>query len=85
MVDEDALIEALRNRAILGAALDVFHAEPLPAESPLWDMDNVLISPHSASTVATENRTIVDLFTDNIQRWLSGRPLRNRYQRELGY
>jgi phosphoglycerate dehydrogenase-like enzyme len=85
VVDEDALIEALRNRAILGAALDVFHTEPLPVESPLWDMDNVLISPHSASTVATENRTIVDLFTDNIQRWFSGHPLRNRYQRELGY
>ena len=85
VVDEAALIDVLQSRAILGAALDVFHAEPLALNSPLWDLDNVLVSPHSASTVATENRTIVDLFTDNIQRWLSGRPLRNRYQRELGY
>ena len=82
---------ACSSRAILGAAWMFFTAEPLAADSPLWDLDNVLVSPHSASTVATENPTIVDLFTDNIQRWLSGRtaaqPLPTRaglLMRELG-
>ena len=68
-----------------GAALDVTDPEPLPADSPLWDRDDVLISPHSASTVATENQTLTELFLDNLARWRAGQPLRNRYQPELGY
>jgi glyoxylate/hydroxypyruvate reductase A len=68
-----------------GAALDVTDPEPLPADSPLWDRPDVLISPHSASTVATENRTLVELFLDNLGRWGAGQPLRNRYQPDLGY
>ncbi|MEV4619552.1 D-2-hydroxyacid dehydrogenase [Asanoa sp. NPDC049573] len=85
LVDEPALIEALRTKALAGAALDVFATEPLPADSPLWDLDNVLVSPHSASTVDTENAAITDLFCDNLRRYLDGRGLRNLYQRELGY
>jgi phosphoglycerate dehydrogenase-like enzyme len=85
LVDERALIEALRSGAIGGAALDVFETEPLPADSPLWDLDNVIVSPHSASTVATENAALTELFCDNLRRYLDGQPLRNEYQRELGY
>lgn len=76
-VDEDALIEVLRNGEIAGAALDVFRQEPLPPESPLWDMPNVLVNPHSASTSDRENARLTDLFCDNIERFLTGQPLRN--------
>ena len=90
VLDHDALHEALTTglagRGPLGgAALDVTDPEPLPADSPLWDLPRVLISPHSASTVASENATLTELFLDNLQRWRDGRPLRNRYQPELGY
>jgi glyoxylate/hydroxypyruvate reductase len=85
VIDEDALIGALRSQHLGGAFLDVFAAEPLPASSPLWEMPNVIISPHSASTVATENGQLTELFTDNLQRWLAGRPLRNVYDRATGY
>jgi glyoxylate/hydroxypyruvate reductase A len=85
LVDEPALVEALRSGALAGAALDVFSTEPLPADSPLWDLDNVLVSPHSASTVDTENAALADLFSDNLRRYLDGRELRNLYRRELGY
>jgi glyoxylate/hydroxypyruvate reductase A len=85
VVDEPALIEALRSGVVGGAALDVMTVEPLPAESPLWGMESVLVSPHSASTVAVENRLIVDLFCDNLRRWLDGRPLLNVYDKARGY
>jgi glyoxylate/hydroxypyruvate reductase len=85
VVDEDALTAALRAGRLGGAFLDVFAAEPLPANSPLWELPNVVISPHSASTVAGENGLITGLFCDNLQRWLSGRPLRNVYDRAAGY
>ncbi len=73
VMDEPALIAALRSGQVGYAALDVTAIEPLPADSPLWDMPNVLISPHSASTVATENGQIVDIFAHNLQCWLDGR------------
>ena len=76
-VDEPALIAALQRGKLGGAALDVFAEEPLPATSPLWDMANVLICPHSASTSDRENERITDLFCDNLRRYLDGRPLRN--------
>ena len=56
----------------------MFATEPLPAASPLWEMDNVIISPHSASTVAAENGLITDLFIDNLRRWLAGRAAAQR-------
>ncbi|PPF78605.1 D-2-hydroxyacid dehydrogenase, partial [Subtercola sp. Z020] len=79
IVDEEALIEALSSGRMLGAALDVVNHEPLAADSPLWELENVLLSPHSASTVASENETLVDLFVDNLRRLRAGRPLRNLY------
>ena len=71
LVDEDALIAALRNGRIGFAALDVAKIEPLPQASPLWDMPNVLISPHSASTIARENEAITDIFCHNIPLFLA--------------
>jgi phosphoglycerate dehydrogenase-like enzyme len=77
VVDEQALIEALQSGRLRGAALDVFAEEPLPANSPLWSMDNVLVSPHSASTSDRENILLTDLFCDNLRRYLAGQPLLN--------
>lgn len=85
VIDETALTGALASGHLGGACLDVFETEPLPAGSPLWDMDNVLISPHSASTVAAENALLTDLFIDNLGRWLSGQPLRNVFDKAAGY
>ncbi len=85
VIDEPAMIAALADGHLGGAFLDVTAVEPLPADSPLWDLPNVVISPHSASTVDTENAAITALFCDNLRRWLDGAPLRNVYSRERGY
>jgi phosphoglycerate dehydrogenase-like enzyme len=77
VVDEPALVDALRGRRIAGAVLDVFATEPLPADSPLWTLPNVLVTPHAVALSARENQRIVDLFVDNLRRYLDGRPLRN--------
>ncbi len=77
LVDEPALIRALESGRLGGAALDVFEEEPLPTDSPLWTMPNVIVCPHSASTSDRENRRITDLFCDNLRRFLDGVPLRN--------
>lgn len=84
-VDEDALIHALQTGQLAGAALDVFAEEPLPAASPLWEMPNVLVSPHSASTSDKENQRLTDLFCDNLRRFLDGRSLRNVLDTERLY
>jgi phosphoglycerate dehydrogenase-like enzyme len=76
VVDEPALIDALRDRRIAGAVLDVFATEPLPEDSPLWAMDNVLVTPHAAALSARENERITELFVDNLRRYLDGQPLR---------
>ena len=73
IVDEEAMIAALRTGHIGYAALDVALVEPLPRESPLWDMPNVLISPHSASTPPSENDRITGIFLHNLRCWLDGR------------
>ncbi len=85
LIDQPALTAALSAGRLAGACLDVFAAEPLPADDPLWALDNVIVSPHSASTLATENASLVDLFLDNLRRFRSGAPLRNRYDPERGY
>ncbi|NLE77386.1 MAG: D-2-hydroxyacid dehydrogenase [Chloroflexi bacterium] len=77
VVDEPALIAALQSGHLRGAALDVFAQEPLPPDSPLWEMPNVLVSPHSASTSDRENERITDLFCENLRRYLNGQPLLN--------
>lgn len=75
--DEPALVKALAARRLAGAALDVFATEPLPPESPLWGLDNVLLSPHTAALSVHENERIVELFVDNLRRYLRGEALRN--------
>jgi phosphoglycerate dehydrogenase-like enzyme len=75
VVDEPALIEALRERRIAGAALDVFATEPLPQDSPLWELPNVLVTPHAVALSARENQRIVELFVANLRRYLDGEPL----------
>jgi phosphoglycerate dehydrogenase-like enzyme len=85
VVDEQALIDALRSGHLRGAALDVFATEPLPADSPLWDVDNVILSPHTAAQSMHENERIVELFADNLRRYLAGDELRSRIRTDLFY
>ncbi len=85
MLDEVALLEALRAGRLAGAALDVFHAEPLPAADPLWAEPRVLLTPHlSGFTLDYFDRSL-DLFEDNLRRFLAGEPLRNVVDKRLGY
>jgi phosphoglycerate dehydrogenase-like enzyme len=85
VVDQAALTVALQDGQLGGACLDVFDQEPLPSGDPLWGLDNVIVSPHSASTVATENTALTELFLDNLARLAAGEPLRNRYDPVRGY
>jgi len=85
VVDEGALVDALRDGLLGGAALDVFEQEPLPPDSPLWELENVLLSPHDTARVAAEEERQVDLLCDNLRRDLAGEPLRNAVDLELLY
>ena len=87
VIDEAALLDGLRGGQIGFAVLDVTTTEPLPPESPFWDLPNVLISPHSASTVVGENEKIVEIFCWNLRCWLDGRlgEMRNVLDRERMY
>ena len=76
-VDEDALVEALRERRIRGAALDVFEVEPLREDHPLWSLDNVLISPHTADHTADAHARAMMFFIENLRRFRNGDPLEN--------
>ncbi|HEX6095224.1 MAG TPA: D-2-hydroxyacid dehydrogenase [Thermoanaerobaculia bacterium] len=76
-VDEEALIDALRDRRIRGAALDVFEVEPLPPEHPLWTLDNVLISPHTADHTADSHLRAMHFFLENLKRFRAGESLQN--------
>ncbi len=84
-VDETALIEALRARRIAGAALDVFDHEPLLADSPLWDLDNLLITPHTAGLTDQLWHRHYDLLSDNLHRYLMHEPLRFMVDKRKGY
>jgi phosphoglycerate dehydrogenase-like enzyme len=85
IVDESALTDALRAGALRGAGLDVFATEPLPAASPLWDLPNVLITPHVSATTPQFWLREVELIRENVARYLAGRVLRNVVDRKLGY
>lgn len=84
-VQESALITALEQKRILGAGLDVFEVEPLPGDSPLWRMDNVLLSPHSADHTATWEHDSAEFFVENFNRFAAGEPLENIVNKETGY
>lgn len=77
-VDEDAMIDALQNKQIAGAFLDVFHTEPLPENSPLWAMDNVVVAPHNAGLSDNASRRSIDQFCENVRRLRQGLPLLNQ-------
>lgn len=84
-VDEAALADALRTRRIGGAALDVFEREPLPADSPLWTLDNLLITPHTAGLTEKLWQRHYELFSENLRRYRSGEPLRYIVDKYKGY
>ncbi|WP_227378614.1 D-2-hydroxyacid dehydrogenase [Haladaptatus halobius] len=78
VVDEDALVDALDVGAIAGAGLDVFETEPLPEDSPLWDFDEVIISPHKASATNRYHLDIAELVVENVRRFRTGEELKNQ-------
>ncbi|GBC86571.1 Glyoxylate/hydroxypyruvate reductase B [bacterium HR12] len=84
-VDEVALVEALRSGRIAAAALDVFETEPLPPESPLWELPNVVITPHVAGDVAGWREAVVEVFVENLERYLTGEPLKGVVDKRLGF
>ena len=84
-VDEPALVAALEEGAIAGAALDVFEEEPLPESSPLWGMSNVIVLPHMSGDYEGYETELVELFLDNFDRFEKGEPLRNLVDKRLGY
>jgi phosphoglycerate dehydrogenase-like enzyme len=84
-VVETALVDALTSGRIAGAALDVFEEEPLPADSPLWDMENVIVCPHMSGDVEGFEADFADVFYDNVRRYLRGAPLRNVVDKRLGF
>jgi len=85
LVEESALVAALREKRIAGAALDVAAEEPLPESSPLWTLENCLVTPHlSGASDSLWNRQ-AELLCDNLDRWFSGRELRNRVDLTRGY
>jgi D-2-hydroxyacid dehydrogenase (NADP+) len=85
LVDEAALADALRNHRIGGAALDVFEQEPLPADSPLWDLDNLLITPHTAGLTERLWERHYRLFSENLRRYLARQPLLAVVDKDKGY
>jgi len=83
IVQEAALLDALRERRIAGAVLDVFDTEPLPADHPFWGLDNVVITPHISGPSTPPE--IAPIFNDNLRRYAAGRPLRYLVNRGRGY
>jgi phosphoglycerate dehydrogenase-like enzyme len=85
IIDHQALIEALKSHKLAGAALDVFPKEPLPPDNPLWKMPNVIISPHIAGVTHHYDERAVELFSENLRRYLAEEELLNRYDPDVGY
>lgn len=85
LVDEPALVAALKARQIAGAGLDVFVEEPLPADSPFWSLDNVLITPHSAAVTEQLWERHYELIVENLNRFVAGKPLLNAVNTRRGY
>jgi phosphoglycerate dehydrogenase-like enzyme len=85
VIDQNALIAALRDKRIAGAGLDVFEREPLEAESALWELDNVILTPHMSGARRDYNAAACELFADNLRRFRAGQPLLNVIDRTLGY
>jgi phosphoglycerate dehydrogenase-like enzyme len=84
-IDETALVRALREKWIAGAGLDIFQREPLPTESPLWGLPNVIVTPHMSGNMDDYMDKASAIFCDNLGRYLSGKRLRNVVNKKLGY
>ncbi len=84
-VDESALVRALEEGWIAGAGLDVFETEPLPEDSPLWRMENVIVTAHYAGFNPHYDERAMAIFLDNLRRYRAGEPLRNVVDKKLGY
>jgi phosphoglycerate dehydrogenase-like enzyme len=85
IVSHNALISALQERRLAGAALDVFPEEPLPATNPLWRMPSVIVTPHISGISQFYNERAVALFAENLNRYLEGQPLYNLFDQNIGY
>lgn len=85
IVDEASIIDALKNGEIAGAGLDVFEKEPLSPDSPLWDMENAIVTPHAAGGSPNRHNRTIGFFCQNLKRYLAGEPLYNEIDKELGY
>ncbi len=85
LVDDDALVAALRDGRVGGAALDVFSEEPLDPASPYWDMDNVIVTPHTSGALRDYWTPLVALFSENLRRFEKGEPLLNVVDKVAGY
>ena len=85
IVDESALVEALSTGEISGAGIDAFATEPLPEDSQLWDMTNVLISPHSSAHSPQMWERRKNIFKDNLRRYIAGKPLLYVSDNKRGY
>ena len=85
IVQEDALIRALKEKWIAGAGLDVFITEPLPADNPLWDFPNVIISPHCSGYLEDNTDRVVDMFAINLKRYIDGKRLLNLVDKKAGF
>jgi phosphoglycerate dehydrogenase-like enzyme len=85
VLDEDALVAALQNGKLRGAALDVFAKEPLPVDHPLWGMEHVIVSPHSADSLPDSREQAVQFFVENFERFRRGEPLQNVVDKHAGY
>jgi phosphoglycerate dehydrogenase-like enzyme len=85
IVDEPAMIDALQTKRIAGAALDVFATEPLPPSSPLWTLENVILTPHTSGDSPRVGDRTLTLFAENLRRYKAGEPLLNRVDYEAGY
>jgi phosphoglycerate dehydrogenase-like enzyme len=85
IIDTDAMMSSLENGHLGGASLDVFPKEPLPPEHPLWKTPNVILTPHTSGFRRGHWEEVIELFGDNLERWLKGEPLKYRIEPELGY
>jgi phosphoglycerate dehydrogenase-like enzyme len=85
LVDQDALVKALKEKRIQGAGLDVTTPEPLPADSPLWTCPNLVITPHNSGNAPVRQERLVALVAENVRRYSNGLPLKNIVDKVKGY
>ena len=85
VIDETALVRALRSGALAGAALDVFNQEPLPADHPFWGLENLVLTPHVSGYTPRYFDKMLEIFEDNLARFVAKQPLRNLVDKQLGY